>query len=146
MAKISISAVIRQHKDGTQPPDKNMIFVFGSNTQGFHGGGAARAAMDHYGAEWGKGFGLVGKSYAIPTIEVNAEEGSEVDRRTMTVKEIKAYVDKFNNYAKAHPDQEFFLTRLGCVIAGHTDKDIAPLFKPALPNCDYPDLWVPFLK
>ena len=31
------------------------VFVFGSNLQGYHGGGAARTAMDKFGAEWGVG-------------------------------------------------------------------------------------------
>ena len=48
-------------------PDE--IFVFGSNLAGHHMGGAARTAMDHFGAEWGKGEGIQGQSYAIPTMQ-----------------------------------------------------------------------------
>lgn len=44
----------------------NEIFVFGSNIQGYHGGGAARMALNKFGAAWGKGDGLQGQSYAIP--------------------------------------------------------------------------------
>lgn len=44
------------------------IFVFGSNRFGHHAGGAARWALDHFGAEWGNGEGLQGQSYAIPTM------------------------------------------------------------------------------
>jgi len=36
----------------------NEIFVFGSNIQGYHGGGAARMALNKFGAVWGKGDGL----------------------------------------------------------------------------------------
>ena len=32
--------------------EPNEIFVFGSNLAGFHGGGAARIAYEHFGAEW----------------------------------------------------------------------------------------------
>ena len=42
------------------------VFVFGSNLAGMHGGGAARAAFEKFGAVWGCGVGLQGQSYAIP--------------------------------------------------------------------------------
>ena len=34
------------------------IFVFGSNKEGLHGGGAARIAYEEFGAEWGGGVGM----------------------------------------------------------------------------------------
>lgn len=45
------------------------IFVFGSNLHGLHGGGAARYAFDHFGAEYGVGVGFTGQCYAIPTMQ-----------------------------------------------------------------------------
>ena len=45
------------------------IFVFGSNLAGMHGGGAARIAVDRFGAIMGQGVGLQGQSYAIPTMQ-----------------------------------------------------------------------------
>ena len=47
--------------------NKNEIFVFGSNLAGMHAGGAARQAVDHFGAIMGQGVGLQGQSYAIPS-------------------------------------------------------------------------------
>lgn len=44
------------------------VFVFGSNLEGCHGGGAARIAYERFGAVWGQGVGPQGKSYAIPTM------------------------------------------------------------------------------
>ncbi len=44
------------------------VFVFGSNAQGAHGGGAARFAYDRFGAVWGQGEGLQGQSYGIDTM------------------------------------------------------------------------------
>ena len=44
------------------------VFVFGSNLQGFHAGGAAKLAMQ-WGAVWGKGVGIQGQTYAIPTMQ-----------------------------------------------------------------------------
>lgn len=97
----------------------NQIFVFGSNLQGAHGGGAARAAYNHFGAIWGQGVGLQGQSYAIPTMQG-------------PVSTIKPYVDEFIDFARRHPEYEFLVTRIGCGIAGFRDADMAPLFKEAL--------------
>lgn len=98
---------------------ENEIFVFGSNLGGFHGGGAARAAMDHFGAIWGQGVGLQGQSYAIPTMH----GGVDV---------IKPYVDEFIEFAQSRRDLFFYVTRIGCGIAGFQDEEIAPLFAGAL--------------
>ncbi len=97
----------------------NEIFVFGSNLQGFHGGGAARIAFEKFGAIWGKGVGIQGQCYAIPTMHGG-------------VQTIKPYVDDFIDYAKTHAEFKFLVTRIGCGIAGFHDKDIAPLFANAL--------------
>lgn len=102
--------------------DANEVFVFGSNLGGFHGGGAARAAMNSFGAVWGQGVGLQGQSYAIPTMQGGVET-------------IKPYVDQFIEFAKSRPDLYFYVTRIGCGIAGFRDEDIAPLFMDAL-ACD----------
>lgn len=98
---------------------ENEIFVFGSNLAGAHGGGAARVAFHAFGAEWGKGVGLHGQSYAIPTMQGG-------------VTTIKPYVDDFILFAKEHERLTFLVTRIGCGIAGFCDDDIAPLFKRAI--------------
>jgi hypothetical protein len=98
---------------------ENEIFVFGSNLEGMHGGGAARAAYNKFGAIWGQGVGLQGQSYGIPTMH----GGIDV---------IKPYVDKFIDFAKSHPELKFLVTRIGCGIAGFRDEEIAPLFKDAI--------------
>lgn len=98
---------------------ENEIFVFGSNLGGFHGGGAARAAHMRFGAIWGQGVGLQGRSYAIPTMH----GGVDV---------IQPYVDEFISFAQSHPDLKFLVTRIGCGIAGFTAADIAPLFANAI--------------
>lgn len=98
---------------------ENEIFVFGSNLQGSHGGGAARIAFDRFGAEWGVGVGLTGKCYAIPTMHGGVEE-------------IAPYVDEFVDFARSHREMKFLVTRVGCGIAGFTDEQMAPLFKGAV--------------
>ena len=97
----------------------NEVFVFGSNLGGYHGGGAARAAMNLFGAVWGQGVGLQGQSYAIPTMQGGIET-------------IKPYVDQFIEFARTKPELYFYVTRIGCGIAGFVDEDIAPLFREAV--------------
>lgn len=105
----------------------NEVFVFGSNLAGMHGGGAARVARKLFGAVMGQGVGLQGQSYAIPTMQGGVET-------------IKPYVDEFIAFAESHPELKFYVTRIGCGIAGFTDAEIAPLFKNALgkPNIVLP--------
>ena len=98
--------------------EPNEIFVFGSNLAGAHGGGAARIALDFFGAVWGQGVGLQGQSYAIPTMQGGVET-------------IKPYVDEFIDFARLHPELKFLVTRIGCGIAGFRDEEIGPLFKDA---------------
>jgi hypothetical protein len=95
------------------------VFVFGSNLAGMHGGGAAWVAFRKFGAVMGCGVGPQGQSYAIPTMQGGVDT-------------IKPYVDAFIDYAKAHPESFFYVTRIGCGIAGFTDADIAPLFRDAV--------------
>src|SRR5690554_7690062 len=94
---------------------ENEIFVFGSNLEGEHGGGAARTAREKFGAIWGQGTGLQGQSYGIPTMHGGVEE-------------IEPFVTEFIDFAIAHPNLIFLVTRVGCGIAGFHDNDIAPLF------------------
>lgn len=98
-------------------PDE--VFVFGSNLAGRHGGGAAWIAYRQFGAIMGQGVGQQGQSYAIPTMQ-----GGVVT--------IKPYVDDFIAFAKAHPELFFYVTRIGCGIAGFDDTEIAPLFTGAI--------------
>jgi hypothetical protein len=48
------------------------------------------------------------------------------------VETIEPYVTEFVAFAKAHPELFFFVTRIGCGIAGFQDEEIAPLFADAL--------------
>ena len=110
--------------------ESNEIFVFGSNASGFHAGGAAALAMHHFGAIWGQGEGLQGQSYAIPTME--------------GLDSMRAAVERFTQFAVQHPEHRFIVTRVGCGIAGHSVKEVAPLFSGcvSLENVTLPsDFW-----
>ena len=97
---------------------ENEIFVFGSNKQGFHGGGAAYYAMTHFDAKWGVGEGLTGQCYALPTME-----GTESFKQA-----VKTFID----CAKAHPELKFLVTAVGCGIAGYMPEQVAPWFAEAI--------------
>ena len=106
------------------------VFVFGSNLQGMHAGGAARMAHHRFGAVWGQGVGMQEQCYAIPTMHGGVEA-------------IRPYVDEFIEYARQHPERQFLVTRIGCGIAGFRNEEIAPLFAAAktLENVSFPDDW-----
>lgn len=110
------------------------IFVFGSNTQGEHIGGAARMAIK-WGAIYGQAFGLQGQTFAIPTVDWTA--GGR-----LSVENIKEYVDKFLDFAKENKDKKFLVTEIGCGIAGFEVSDIAPLFEEALKD-EYNNVYLP---
>ena len=74
---------------------ENEIFVFGSNIQGMHGGGAAWYAHNNFGAEWGVGEGLTGRTYALPTMEGEASMAHAVQ--------------KFTECARQHPELTFLV-------------------------------------
>lgn len=103
------------------------IFVFGSNLEGEHGGGAALLAWRKWGAIWGQGAGLQGQTYGIPTMHGGP-------------KAIKPYVDEFISFAKEHSEMTFLVTEIGCGIAGFKPSEIAPLFRNSteVPNINLP--------
>ena len=111
------------------------IFVFGSNFQGTHMGGAARVAKEQYGAVWGIGEGLQGMSYAIPTME--------------GLENLAPAVQRFTSFARQHKELKFFVTAIGCGIAGYQAEEIAPMFLNAayLPNVYLPlSFWKVIMK
>lgn len=103
----------------------NEIFVFASNKSGFHGVGSARTALEKFGAVYNQGFGLQGRSYAIPTKDFYI-------RRTLDISEIKPYVDEFIAFAKNNPHLIFLVIRIGCGLAQIPVEKIAPLFTEAI--------------
>ena len=109
---------------------EDTIFVFGSNLAGQHAGGAARTAQQHFGALKGVGRGWSGQSFAIPTMNEHLQQ--------MPLSQIQHYVDDFKIYTKNHPKQKYFLTSIGCGVAGYTVEEIAPMFKGISHNVIFP--------
>lgn len=119
----------------THLDDRDDIFVFGSNLAGNHAGGAAGVALQKFGAVMGQGIGLQGQSYAIPTMQGGIET-------------IKLYVDQFIDFARECDQNTFYVTRIGCGIAGFTDEEIAPLFADAMElyNVRLPESFVKIIR
>lgn len=115
--------------------DEDEIFVFGSNLAGRHAGGAAKMAYEKFGAVWGQGVGLQGQSYAIPTMQGGIDT-------------IKPYIDDFIDLAREWDQTTFYVTRIGCGIAGFKDSEIAPLFDEALDlyNVRLPESFVKVIR
>jgi hypothetical protein len=126
------------HKDGSLLKEDE-IFVFGSNLAGIHGAGAALAARIHFGAKLGQGIGLQGQSYAIPTKSKNLN--------TLPLGEIHEHIREFCRFTREEGKEfKFFVTRVGCGLAGLKDKQIAPFFKESNTNCDFPENWMDYIE
>lgn len=101
------------------------IFVFGSNESGIHGAGAALFAKNELHAREGTGFGRTSPwSFAIPTKDWGI--------KTLPLSIIIFYVHRFIEYAIQYPEQTFYVTQIGCGLAGYTPEDIAPMFRDAM--------------
>ena len=120
-------------KDKVFIPGPNRVFVFGSNTAGIHGAGAALTAKKKYGARQRVGEGLQGSSYALPTKDERI--------RTLPLDAVRKGVERFLAFARSRPELTFFVTRVGCGLAGYTDTDIGPMFVGAPDNCELPEGW-----
>lgn len=97
------------------------IFVFGSNFEGKHIGGAAFAAYKKFGAIYGVGEGLQGHSYALPT--------------TDGIDNLRPAVERFTLFAKQHKELTFYVTAIGCGNAGYKPEEVAPLFLEVALRC-----------
>lgn len=128
------------HKDGTLPQNGE-VFVFGSNLAGIHGAGAAKVAASRFGISYGFGNGWTHpfKAYAIPT--------KDYQINTISLNEIRTYVNRFVQITQDEfiLNNGYFVTRVGCGLAGYRDEEIAPMFRGAQ-NCSFAEEWRPYLE
>ena len=110
--------------------ERHQVFVFGSNTAGVHGKGAAKTARDLFGAQKGVAEGPTGRCYAIPTrIYIGRdEEHWKVRFEPVPLVEIHRSIHRFFDYANKHPELEFLMTKIGCGYAGYTVDDFQDIF------------------
>lgn len=109
------------------------VFVFGSNLAGRHGAGAARFAVFEHGAVYGQGIGLQGSSYGIPTKDERIE--------TLPLDVIGGFVADFLNFARSRQDLTFYVTPIGCGLAGYKRAQIRPMFDGMPGNCRFAETW-----
>lgn len=129
----------KYHRDGTIPlPGSGDIFVMGTNARGAHGAGAALLGRDLYGAETGVARGITGRCYGIVT----------KDRfiRTNSLVEIRREVAFFVAFTHSHPELNFWVTRIGCGLAGYKDRQIGGFFKGCNTNCNFAYQWRPYIE
>lgn len=103
---------------------KNEVFVFGSNTEGRHGAGAAKTAVKYFGAKLGQSEGLQGQSYAIITVDLGLMEKYPLEK-------IYEGILRFLKFAESYPQYKFYVTKIGSHLAGHSIEEIAEQFKRA---------------
>ena len=101
------------------------VFVFGSNLAGRHGAGAAKFALHNHGAVYGKGVGLQGESYGIPTKDAKIQ--------SMTLNEIAPYIKEFVDHCIDNSQNVYMLTPIGTGLAGHSKSDILSLIQKCSP-------------
>lgn len=114
------------------PP--NSVFVFGSNTQGRHGRGAALLAKRKFRAIYGQARGLQGQSYAIVTKDLT--KPYEDWDRSVPLSSIQKEISEFISFAEDHPQLQFLVTKIGCSLAGYSIEEIASLFPQ---SCEIPN-------
>jgi hypothetical protein len=100
---------------------RKRVFVYGANTQGRHGKGAALEAVRFWGAEYGK-VGLVGNSYGVITKELRSH------RPRVTIEQVAEEVLKLVHTARCSPDLDFVCTEFGTGLAGFSHEEIVRLF------------------
>ena len=97
------------------------IFVFGSNIQGKHIGGAAHTAYVKFGAVWGVGEGLQGQSYALPTLDLETGTG-------VSTEALQSGFVKLLTTAQTLPEYTFWVTKVGCGIAHRSVQEVRDAF------------------
>ena len=102
------------------------VFVFGSNTEGRHGAGAAAQAK-RWGAIQGQGKGHMGKTYGIITKDLKG------GKRSVPLSKIQEQIKEMLDYALKHPEFDFLVTAIGCGLGGYSTNEIANLFPKELP-------------
>lgn len=110
----------------------NQIFVFGSNTQGRHGKGAALIARNKFGAIYGQAEGPQGQSYAIITKDL-----TKSIHPSRTKEQITQQIHDLYEYARNNPDKEFLVaySGTGTNLNAYSNKEMADMFSSeVIPN------------
>lgn len=117
---------------GNITPSANTIFVFGSNPEGRHGAGAAKIAVDKFGAKYGQGEGLQGHAYALPTKDLKVTENN--GRKSIKPEQIIESIKKMYDVARQNPDKIFkvaYRNTDSASLNGYTGYEMIDMFNKA---------------
>jgi len=139
--------LLRHVYKGDITPADDTIFVFGSNTEGRHGAGAAKTAVKNFGAVYGQAEGLQGSSYAIITKDL--AKGERSISKTAIVNSIR----RMYRTAERMPDKTFkvaYRTKDGeAGLNGYTGREMKDMFLAAgtIPaNVQFSSEWADILE
>lgn len=130
---------MRHTPDNIETLEPHEIFVFGSNLLGIHGSGAAKTARLKFGAELGVGEGFTGQCYAFPTLDADSRGGLNLRKRSHY--DLQRSVDNFIATALRNPNLTFYLTKVGCGLAGYDEEYMKAFFVATPTNVIKPEGW-----
>ena len=127
------TSVVRKTYSGNVTSLKpNQVFVFGSNPEGKHGKGAAKNAVDNFGAVYGQGEGSQGQSYALPTKDLRVKENNSL--KSISPETITSSIKKLYDFVTQNPTKEFLVSDYsGTNLNGYTGQEMANMFNAAGP-------------
>ena len=104
--------------------NENEIFVFGSNTEGRHGKGAALVARK-FGAIYGVSSGPQGRTFAIITKDLTKQR-----HPSRTEDQIKSEISSLYDYANENPDKRFLVaySGIGANLNAYSNDEMAEMF------------------
>ncbi len=123
-------------------PDE--VFIYGSNTRGRNGRGAALTAAKLFGAEEGVGEGFTGYGrccYAFPTLRWQYDDNPSKRLVKRTHGELMQSVTRFLRAAYIYPNKTFLLTKVGCGLAGYSEDYMKHFFADTPENVIKPEGW-----
>ena len=140
--KVKTKPVVANIQSSSQPfyegdikQEPNTIFVFGSNPEGRHGLGAAKTAVDKFGAKYGQGEGLQGNSYALPTKDLRVKANNSL--KSISPEKITESIKKLYTVARQNPDKQFKIAYRNTTKAslnGYTGLEMIDMFNAAGPR------------
>jgi hypothetical protein len=109
--------------------EPHQIYVFGSNTQGRHGKGAALLAHKYFGAIYGVAYGLQGQCFAICTKDLTKSVHPSISTES-----IISEIGGLYMHASIFSEQEFLIAyTLSTNLNGYTTQEMANMFALAGP-------------
>lgn len=114
-----------KHYTGNIRPEKDVIFVFGSNTEGRHGAGSAKVAVEQFGAVYGVPRGLQGNAYGLITTDLQGKGKYPSEMIRENIKELYQVArnlpwKKFMVAYRSAPDEK--------TLCGYTGRTLFSLF------------------